>query len=179
MNARIIKESMSFTLEERKIIYSWPIENQFIEVFVDGKARVLKHLIKQVQSEDYGRVLDVAKSFALLNQSVVYILPDINRHEVIFRKKIGLPEGSSTSPDLMLRTGYFIEVKSPISIDTITANACKACRQFAMACLTGHRLKLRKEKVDQYAKWIFKSRSYRYRNVFFWIDGVLYKRSKD
>ena len=179
MSAYINKEAISFTLDERKIIYSWPIENQFIEVFVDGKARVFKHLIKQVLSEDYGRVLDVATSFALSNQSAVYILPDINRHEVAFRKMIGLPEGSSTSPDLMLRTGCFIKVKSPISIDTITGNACKACRQFATACLTGNRLELRKEKVDQYAKWVFRSPSYCYRNVFFWIDGVLYKRSKD
>ena len=48
-----------YTLEERKEIYARPLEDQFVPVFVDGKAVVMKHLIKSVTSEDYERVLDV------------------------------------------------------------------------------------------------------------------------
>lgn len=169
----------SYTLEERKEIYSRPIEKQFVSVFEDGKAVVMKHLIKSVLAEDYNRVLDVAKVLALDYQIKVYILPEINARERILRGLFGLSIDNGYTPDIMIDRGVFIDVKSSLIIDKLSHNASKASRQSAFACITNHRLPLNVNQLDDYAKRVFRGEAYDKDEVFFFIDGNIYKKTKD
>lgn len=95
LSARMVGRKMSsnrykYSLEARKAIYSRPLKEQFELVFKQGEAAVMKHIIKSSTAEDYGRVLDVAKAFAIDKQTTVYILPEINAREKILRGLLGL-----------------------------------------------------------------------------------------
>lgn len=168
-----------FTLEERKEIYSRPFDDQFTPVFKEGNAVVMKHLIKSISAEDYYRVLDVAKAYAIDNQVTVYLLPEINAHEKELRSFLGLSTDNGYTPDIMIRIGFFIDVKSPKVIDKLSHNAGKASRQFAAACITDHRLSLNKSFLDEYAKRVFGNDVYDKELVYFYIDGHIYKKTKD
>ena len=168
-----------FSLEERISIYAKPLEDQFVKVFQQGDAIVLKHLIRSDLSSDYIRVLDVAKALAFAKQGPVYILPEINAHEKKLRMSIGLSTDNGFTPDIMIDVGLFIDVKSPENIDRISTNACKAYKQGGVACITDHSLRLDKGLIDKYAKWVLESQGYKYKEVYFYIEGVLYKRAKD
>lgn len=171
--------SQKYTLEQRQQIYARPLEEQFVDVYSDGKAIVKRHLIKAVASEDYSRVLDVAKAFAQENQSNVYILPEINRHEKDFCRSIGLSTDNGNTPDIMLGIGSFIEVKSPKVEDKISKNAGKANGQSGVVCITNHRLLLETTSLDNYAKRILSNENYQFDEAYFYIDGHLYKKTKE
>lgn len=168
-----------YTLEERKYIYSCPLEQQFVPVFKCGEAVVFRHLIRSEASEDYERVLDVARALAVKKQGPVYILPEINVHETALRASLGLNTNNGPTPDIMLEVGSFVDVKSPKTIHKVSANACKACRQGGVACITDHAMPLDKGLLDKYAKWILESQGYLFEEVYFYIEGLLYKRAKD
>lgn len=112
-----------YTLEERKDIYSRPLEKQFVPVFKCGEAIVLRHLIRSDASEDYDRVFDVAQALAFEKWGPVYILPEINAHARLI--------------SLSLRN------------------------------------------LDQYTKWVLDSQGYHYNEAYFYMHGVLYKRTRD
>ena len=168
-----------YTLEERKEIYSRPLEDQFVPIYKDGKAVVMKHLIKSIAAEDYDRVLDVAKVFAVDNQTTVYLLPEINAHEKALRASLGLSTDNGNTPDIMIRRGFFVDVKSPKTLDKLVHNAGKASRQFAIACITDHRVNLDVTLLDEYAKRLFGKDAYSKDDVYFYIDGRIYKKTKE
>ena len=168
-----------YTLQERKEIYSRPLEEQFITVYENGAAVVLKHLIKSEAAEDYGRVLDVAKALAQEKNGPVFLLPEINAQEKTLRHSLGLSTENGKTPDIMIEPGIFIDVKSPESADKIAANACKAFRQGGMACITDHAAVLKMTQIDRYSKWILNSQGYLLNDVYFFIAGSLHKRTKE
>ena len=168
-----------YSLEERISIDATPLEDQFVKVFQQGDAIVLRHLIRSDLSSDYNRVLDVAKALALEKNGPIYILPEINSHEITLRMSLGLRADNGFTPDIMIEKGSFIDVKSPEKIDRLSTNACKAYKQGGVACITDHSLKLEKGLIDKYAKWVLESQGYKYKEVYFYIEGVLYKRAKE
>ena len=168
-----------YSLEERISIYAKPLEDQFVKVFQQGDAVVYRHLIRSTSSEDYDIVLDVAKAFAMEKNGPVYILPEINAHEKQLRMSLGLSIENGFTPDIMRNVGVFVDVKSPEKIDRISTNACKAYKQGGVACITDHSLKLDKGLIDKYAKWVLESQGYKKNEVYFYIEGILYKRAKD
>ncbi len=178
---RTAKEEVSqkFTLKQRRQIYARPLDEQFVDVYNNGKAVVKRHLIKSILSEDYYRVLDVAKAYAQENQSTVYILPEINRNEKEFRRSLGLSTDNGNTPDIMLSVGFFVDVKSPMVEDKISRNAGKATKQSAIACITDHRLSLKTRRLDDYADRIFGNENYQFNEVHFYIGGHLYKKTKE
>lgn len=168
-----------YTLEERKDIYSRPLEKQFVPVFKCGEAIVLRHLIRSDASEDYDRVFDVSQALAFEKWGPVYILPEINAHEKALRASLGLSADNGRTPDIMLEIGEFVDVKSPASADTISSNACKAYRQGGVVCITDHSTTLSLRNLDQYTKWVLDSQGYHYNEAYFYMHGVLYKRTRD
>ena len=168
-----------YSLEERKEIYSRQIDDQFVPVFENGKAMVMKHFIKSTMSEDYERVLDVAKAMAIDNQVTVYLLPEINAHEKALRGFLGISTDNGYTPDIMLDKGQFVDVKSPKNLDKLSHNAGKASRQSAVACITDHRLPLDVNLLDEYAKRVFGNGAYKKEEILFFIDGRLFKKTKD
>ncbi len=168
-----------YTLEERKKIYASPVNDQFTPVFKRGKAMVSKHLIKSTESEDYQRVLDVAKAFAKGRKKTIFILPEINANEKDLRRTLGLSTDNGNTPDIMLELGSFVDVKSPLVLDKLSKNAGKAFKQSAVACITDHRLDLDPGKIDNYAKSIFKNATYENDTVYFYIKGRLYKKTRE
>ncbi len=171
--------SKKYTLKQRRQIYARPLDEQFVDVYNNGKAVVKRHLIKSILSEDYYRVLDVAKAYAQENQSTVYILPEINRNEKEFRRSLGLSTDNGNTPDIMLRVGSFVDVKSPKVEYKISRNAGKATKQSAIACITDHRLSLETRRLDDYAGRIFSNDNYKFNEVHFYIGGHLYKKTKE
>ena len=169
----------SYSLEERISIYARPLEDQFVEAYKEGKAEVRRHLIKSTASEDYDRVRDVAKAFAKERQGIVYLLPEINAHEKDLRQRLGLSTDNGDTPDIMLGVGSFIEVKSPKTETKLAKNAGKASRQSGIACITDHRLPLDEKELDRYARRVFGNETYRYNDVYFYIGGRLYKKTKE
>ncbi len=176
---RNLSGSVKYTLEERKGIYSSPVEDQFTPVFKRGKAMVSKHLIKSTESEDYDRVLDVAKAFARERKKTVFLLPEINAHEKDLRRTLGLSTDNGNTPDIMLEIGSFIDVKSPLVLDKLSKNAGKAFKQSAVACITDHRLKLDPKKMDEYARRVFGNTTYESDTVYFYIKKRLYKKTRE
>ena len=167
-----------YTLEERKEIYSRPLEEQFVRVYENGEAVVLRHLIRSTEAEDYGIVLEVAKAFALSRNGAVWILPEINAHETALRNALGLSASNGRTPDLMIGIGTFIDVKSPRVMRKLSKNAGKAFRQSAIACITDMHLQLDECRIAEYTKRIFGQDNYRCREVYFFMNGVLSKRTK-
>lgn len=183
LSARMVGRKMSsnrykYSLEARKAIYSRPLKEQFELVFKQGEAAVMKHIIKSSTAEDYGRVLDVAKAFAIDKQTTVYILPEINAREKILRGLLGLRTDNGYTPDIMFRTGNFADVKSPKVLNKLSHNAGKASRQSAVACITDHRLHLSVNQLDEYAKRVFGNDAYDKEDVYFYIDGRIYIKTK-
>lgn len=168
-----------YTLEERKYIYSCPLEQQFVPVFKCGEAVVFRHLIRSELSEDYDRVLDVARALAIEKQGPVYILPEINAHEKELRASLGLSADNGRTPDIMMDIGEFVDIKSPASEDTVSSNACKAYKQGGVVCITDHSTTLSIRDIDQYARWVLDSQGYHFDVAYFYIEKVLYKRTKD
>ena len=168
-----------YSLEERKEIYSRPLEEQFEVVYKEDKAIVFRHIIRSTERADYGIVLSVAIAIAKENNSSVWLLPEINIHEQALRLKLGLSTINGYTPDIMLAKGSFVDVKCPESVSKITANACKASRQGGVACITNHSASLEVGLLDKYAKWVISSQGYKYSEVYFYLDGVLYKRARD
>lgn len=168
-----------YSLEERIRIYSKPLEEQFVTVFQQGDAIVLKHLIKSDMSSDYIRVLDVAKALALEKRGPVYILPEINAQEKEIRQRLGLSTENGKTPDIMLEIGSFIDVKSPMVERKLSKNAGKAFRQSAVVCITDHRMQMDKDNLDQYQSRIFGNENYKYLVLYFYINGKLSKRTKE
>lgn len=167
-----------YTREERIKIYARPIEEQFVPIYQRGDAIVFKHLIKDTSSEDYDRVLDVAIALAEEKNGPVYLLPEINAQEKAVRQQLGLSTENGMTPDIMLSIGSFIDVKSPESKDTISANACKAYRQGGIACITDHRTTLSPDELNQYAWWVLNSQGYHFHEVYFYLKGNIYKKAK-
>lgn len=168
-----------YTLQERKEIYARPLPEQFVPVYVNGTAVVFKHLVKSETSEDYPRVLDVARALAEVKRGPIYLLPEINAQEKDLRRALGLSTENGTTPDIMIEVGSFVDVKSPESTDKIAANACKAFRQGGVACITDHSTELDPTRLSQYAKWVLYSQGYLFNEAYFFIKGLLYKRTKD
>ncbi len=168
-----------YTLEERKEIYSRPLEEQFVRVYEDGEAVVLRHLIRSTEAEDYGIVLEVAKALAGEKRGHVWILPEINKHETALRDALGLSTSNGYTPDLMMSIGSFVDVKSPESVDKISANACKSSRQGGVVCITDHSTILKENQIDRYSRWVLDSQGYLFEEAFFFINGQLYKRTKE
>ncbi len=164
--------------EERHRIYSKPIEEQFELVYKNGNAEVVKHILKSTESEDYARVLDVAKAMAIADDGKIWILPEIHKSETEFRKLLGLPTDNGHTPDIMRQIGCFVDVKSPESLEKLSANACKAFKQGAVACITDHSCEMSIQDIPQYAKWILGSQGYHYNEVYFYIDGTINKKAK-
>ena len=79
----------------------------------------------------------------------------------------------------MIGRGLFVDVKSPKTIDKLSRNARKASRQFAVACITNHRLLLDVSLLDEYANRVFGNVSYNKPEVYFYIDGQVYKKAKE
>lgn len=156
-----------------------PLDEQFVPVFENGNAIVLRHLIRSTEAIDYNIVRDVATAIALDRKGPIWILPEINIHERGLRESIGLSTNVGYTPDIMIESGSFIDVKSPLSTDTISANACKAFRQGGVACITDYSTGLDERHINQYAKWVLKSQGYLFNEVFFYIKGKLYKRTKE
>ena len=168
-----------YSLEDRIKIYSKPLEDQFVKVFQQGDAVVLRHLIRSDLTSDYIRVLDVAQALALEKQGHVYILPEINAQEREFRKRLGLSTENGKTPDIMLEIGSFIDVKSPMVERKLSKNAGKAFRQSAVVCITDHRMQMDMNKVNQYQNRIFGNENYKYSVLYFYINGILSKRTKE
>lgn len=170
---------MKYTLEERKEIYARPMEEQFVPVFEDGDAIVYRHLIRSTESEDYNIVLDVAKALAREKSCSIWLLPEINAHEKVLREAIGLSTCNGYTPDIMNSKGSFIDVKSPESTDKIAANACKSFRQGGVVCITDHSTQLDEGQLRRYSRWVLASQGYHFKEAYFYIKGVLYKRTKE
>ena len=168
-----------YSLEERISRYAKPLEDQFVKVFEQGDAVVYRHLIRSTSSEDYSIVLEVATAFALEKNGAVYILPEINAHETLFRKSLGLNTGNGKTPDIMLEIESFIDVKSPKAERRLSKNAGKAFRQSAVVCITDHRMQMDNAKLDEYQKRIFGNENYKYSQLYFYINGKLSKRTKE
>lgn len=169
---------MKYTLEERKEIYSRPLEEQFVPMYKEGDAIVYRHLIRSTESEDYCVVFEVAKALAREKNGPIWILPEINRHESILRGLLGLSIVDGYTPDIMKDIGSFIDVKSPKVERKLSRNAGKASRQFAVACITDHQLIFNESRVDEFAKRVFGSENYQYNEVYFYVKGILSKRTK-
>ena len=170
---------MKYTLEERKEIYSKPLEEQFVPVFEEGDAIVYRHLIRSTESEDYCIVFEVARALAKEKNGPVWILPEINAHEKKLRGRLGLGTDNGYTPDIMRKIGSFVDVKCPESVGKLSANACKAFRQGGIACITDHSTHLDVGLLDKYAKWVLGSQGYRLKEVLFYLNGVLYKRARE
>ena len=97
---------MKYTLEERKEIYSRPLEEQFVPMYKEGDAIVYRHLIRSTESEDYCVVFEVAKALAREKNGPIWILPEINRHESILRGLLGLSIVDGYTPDIMKDIGF-------------------------------------------------------------------------
>lgn len=166
------------TAEERHEIYSKPIDEQFESVYNNGNAEVVRHILKSTESEDYKRVLDVARAMAVAEGGKIWILPEIHKSETEFRKLLGLPTDKGHTPDIMRQIGHFVDVKSPESLEKLSANACKAFKQGAVACITDHSCEMSLQDIHQYAKWILGSQGYHYNEVYFYIDDILIKKAK-
>ena len=82
------------------------------------------------------------------------------------------------TPDIMKDIGSFIDVKSPKVERKLSRNAGKASRQFAVACITDHQLIFNESRVDEFAKRVFGAENYQYNEVYFYVKGILSKRTK-
>jgi len=169
---------MKYTLEERKEIYSRPLEEQFVREFEKGNAIVYRHLIRSTESDDYCIVFEVARALARVKDGPIWILPEINAREKELRERLGLGVNNGYTPDIMRDIGSFIDVKSPKVERKLSRNAGKASRQFAIACITDHRLLFDESRVNEYAKRVFGAENYKYNEVYFYVKGVLSKRTK-
>lgn len=61
----------------------------------------------------------------------------------------------------------------------ISKNAGKANGQSGVVCITNHRLLLETTSLDNYAKRIFSNENYQFDEAYFYIDGHLYKKTKE
>ena len=113
------------------------------------------------------------------NQTTIFLLPEINAREKELRALLGLSTDNGNTPDIMIRRGLFVDVKSPKTIDKLSRNARKASRQYAVACITDHRLLLDVNHLDEYAKRVFGNDYYNKEEVYFYIDGCMYKKTKE
>ena len=99
------------TKEEKHVIYSMPIEEQFKTLSKSKEGyEVSRHVLKDKKEMDYNRVLDAAMLLSKFDN--VRILPEIHASELDVRNRLGLPE--KKNPDLMFGN-TFVDVKSPFS----------------------------------------------------------------
>lgn len=159
------------TKEEKHVIYSMPIEEQF-EILSKNKEgyEVSRHILKDKKEMDYNRVLDTAKLLSKFDN--VRILPEIHASELDVRNRLGLPE--KKNPDLMFGN-TFVDVKSPFSSRNIVTNANDACKQNAVACITDHLCHIDKNKIGLLARKVLSDKNYTKDTVFFVVENKLYK----
>lgn len=159
------------TKEEKHVIYSMPIEEQFETLSKNKEGyEVSRHILKDKKEMDYNRVLDTAKLLSKFDN--VRILPEIHASEIDVRNRLGLPE--KKNPDLMFGN-TFVDVKSPFSSKNIVTNANDACKQNAIACITDHLCHIDKNKIGLLARKVLSDRNYTKDTVFFVVENKLYK----
>ena len=159
------------TKEEKHVIYSMPIEEQFETLSKNKEGyEVSRHILKDKKEMDYNRVLDTAKLLSKFDN--VRILPEIHASEIDVRNRLGLPE--KKNPDLMFGNA-FVDVKSPFSSKNIVTNANDACKQNAIACITDHLCHIDKNKIGLLARKVLSDRNYTRDTVFFVVENKLYK----
>ena len=159
------------TKEDKHVIYSMPIEEQFETLSKNKEGyEVSRHILKDKKEMDNNRVLDATKLLSKFNN--VRILPEIHASELDVRNRLGLPE--KKNPDLIFGN-TFVDVKSPLSSRNIITNANDACKQNAIACITDHLCQIDKNKIVFLARKILSDKNYTRDTVFFVVENKLYK----
>ena len=78
------------TKEDKHVIYSMPIEEQFETLSKNKEGyEVSRHILKDKKEMDNNRVLDATKLLSKFNN--VRILPEIHASELDVRNRLGLP----------------------------------------------------------------------------------------
>ena len=159
------------TKEDKHVIYSMPIEEQFETLSKNKEGyEVSRHILKDKKEMDNNRVLDATKLLSKFNN--MRILPEIHASELDVRNRLGLPE--KKDPDLIFGN-TFVDVKSPFSSRNIITNANDACKQNAIACITDHLCHIDKNKIVFIARKILSDKNYTRDTVFFVVENKLYK----
>lgn len=130
---------------------------------------VKRHVLKSEDAEDYSRVLKVALAYS--EDAEVWIMPEIHRSEKEIRERMGIPS-EKKNPDLKVGD-YWVDVKSPLTIDKLVVNANKAAQQGGIVCLTDDFIILKD--MGRMAINILRNKDYTMPEVHFYSGGVLYK----
>lgn len=154
-------------------IYRLPRAKQFQSLREFNNGKVLKHLLADVQADDYAEVLESAIGFARKGETVE-ILPIINAVSINkFRSKVFPNYGFKTNPDL--RAGaIYLDVKRPQAIKNITGKANEASRkQGAVAVIHCGKLSLDRKVLERRAKAILDDKNpyYKFDKVYFYFEG--------
>ena len=167
------KNLMRVSVEEKKRIYSLPLEQQFEQIYVIGGHKVLRHLLVDKQAMDYDRVSSSAALYAQYYKTDVQMMCEIHPDETTARSLFEYPEGKA-NPDLKIKKGPWIDVKSPFSISKLVSNANDAIKQGAIACITDDHMVIKINQIDELSLKIFRDSHYLADEVHFIIDGKLH-----
>ena len=122
------------TTREKHEIYQKTIEEQFVKV----SGNIKRHILKFKNTNDYKEIEIVARTLSPYVKEV-QIMTEIHKTKVDVRKRLGI-KSEKKNPDLrlILHDGNieWIDVKSPLTPQTIVRYANDACKQEADACIT-------------------------------------------
>lgn len=161
------------SVAEKQRIYNLPKEQQFEEIYNRETNRVFRHLLVDKQAMDYERVSTAATLYAQYYKTDVYMMSEIHYSEQSARNLLGYPSGR-TNPDIKIKNGLWIDVKSPFSLSNLVTNANQANRQGAIACITDDHCKIDRLGIEQLSRRVFADAHYLADEIHFIIDGVLY-----
>ena len=170
-NKCILKATKKITPQEKHEIYQKPIEEQFVKV----SGNIKRHILKFKNTDDYKEIEIVARTLSPYVKEV-QIMTEIHKSEVDVRKRLGI-KSEKKNPDLrlILHDGNieWIDVKSPLTPQTIVRNANDACKQEADACVTEVHIK----NIDHanIARKIFNDSNYTRPYVYIQYNNSLYK----
>jgi SPP1 gp7 family putative phage head morphogenesis protein len=166
-------------LKERIEIYNRPVNDQYVQSFVE-KGAVREHLLVCKTDKDYENVRTVAEIIAKEGPTVL-IHPEVNYKETVGRLKIypDFDENFRGNPDLWIKKYGYVDVKSPESrLKCIHWANHASNKQNAVVCLTNFRMEITERQIEENNSQIWKSKLY-VQDVILWIiDGELkeYKR---
>ena len=161
------EEIAKLTPEQKHEIYSRPLEQQFQKV----ARNVQRHILKDIDEEDYQRVFDAAVLYG--KKDKVLIMPEIHAKETEIRTRLGVPTEKKIA-DLKVGSGW-VDVKSPEVYRKITRNAIQASEQGAIACITDDRISIDESSLPSLSRKIINNNFYKQAEVHFKVNGTLYK----
>ena len=163
---KVKKKKPAYSVEEKREIYARPIEKQIEKV----EENIYRHILKDKMSDDYERILAVARLYAK-NEKVI-IMTEIHKSEIEARKKWGI-KVEKRNADIKLESGW-IDVKSPHNLKKITKNANSASGQGGIACITDDFCKFDLNQAKEKADVLFNNPWYTQNEVHFKIKDKLY-----